>query len=90
MKETLKKFGSKVGAGVTALGVAFGSAMTALADGSLADTMNNTISDGATSAVSGITSMLSGIAPKIIGIVVGVIVLTVGIAWLKKVKNQSK
>ena len=52
MKETFKKFGSKIAAGVTAVGTALGASITALAEGpsDVADVMESSVATGASSA----------------------------------------
>ena len=89
----LKKFASKVCAGVTGAIAAVGTAITAFAEDAttnLSGAMEDAVTSGATSAANSIVSMLGKVAPIIIGVVVGVIVLTAGIAWIKKIRSNSK
>lgn len=93
LNDKFKKIGSKITAAVVGCATCAVGAVQAFAEDattSLAGTMEDAVSTGVTSAATSITSMLGKVAPVIIGIVVGVIVLTAGIAWIKKIRSNSK
>ncbi len=91
MKDKFKRIGSKIAAGVTAVGTALGSSMVALAaDG---DTVDETVKNAINTAISNGATQIKGIistnVPVIFGLAVLSVAVSIGLAWIHKLRKAS-